>query len=257
MANIDCKWVNINFNLYNHLQTFATPCFLKDKLTDIQRIEKNGTVYKYNIVDIDIDAKNLNNPYLVKKMEITNDSIREKMILMDITRDILTATAPKMYPFVYQSVTCVNEMHLLLQPFQITITGLIAKVSGGAMLTIQWWIELLYQTAKAVQYLESKMINHNSLNFDTITLQFPTDNFNHIAVMITEFGNATTGTTSEFILGKDLFNFAVFIHGKSDFIVPKPVKNILIQYTMQNQSTPISGEIFSKWLEVQFTFLQN
>lgn len=251
---MDCKWVNINMKLYNYLQLLANPCIIKDESLVYLRKETNGTLYKSDILVPNIS--NLNNPYNIKKMDINDNSITEKQILNEISRDILSTIAPKLFPFIYQNYTCMNEIYLILQPSQMTINNVI-NIIGGDKIMIQWWIEILYQVSKAVEYLESKQINHNNLTLDTITLQYNTTDYNNVAIMLIDFGKATK---NNFKIGKDMLD--IFLHLINNSDVPQFVKNIIYNYNMENGYIPnsnnpllISGKRVSIWLGKKYPFL--
>lgn len=175
-----CNKYKINFDLWNYFEDLANPCNLK----------LSGTK-----INIDADIPDLQPFYIHTVYPLTDNVIKGKHILKMLSDQMQSGVAPLIFPFIYGSFVCNNSLHLILQPYYLSLS-LIKPIYP-----VSWWVEVIYQIAKGVEYLESQGINHNNLEPINITFQNYSFDPDQIIMMITEFSKSST---LNFAPGKDM-----------------------------------------------------
>ena len=166
---IDCTRINIDRDLHYQLNNIADPCRHISQMTQGMHIVERS---------------------------VSQVSSFEKILLRELSKQMLTGYAPKLFPFLYASFVCDNTLKMVFKPTE----GSLTKHSNVA-----WWVNVLFQIAKAVEHLEGMSINHNGLDPDNVKFQLYSENPNHVAVVLTNFDRIG----GQFYVGKDL-NFFLY-----------------------------------------------
>lgn len=166
---IDCTKINIDNELHYQLNNMVDPYRYISQMTQ-----------KMHIVE----------------RNVSQISSSEKTLLRELSKQMLTGYAPKLFPFLYTSFVRDNTLKMVFKPTE----GSLTKHSN-----IAWWVNVLFQIAKAVEHLEKMSVNHNNLNPDNVEFQLYSENPNHVAVLLTNFNHIG----GQFYVGKDL-NFFLY-----------------------------------------------
>ena len=241
---VDCSKFWINRELYYKLQGMANPCNMKNWLGP-QTLADQGTVGKVYKAPITLKGlPNLRAHYIIKTLHVNESSNLEKKVMRMISDDMLIGAAPLLFPFLYLDYVCENTLHLVMQPAEVSLGAVISS-----RMSMEWWIEVLYQLSRAVEYLERKKINHNDLTFENIMFQNVSRNPNDIALMLIDFGSAVQGyprssrrgfIAPNFVLGRDMNYFLyILIFNR---IIPDKLSRELYPLLAWEEVRPIPGE---------------
>ncbi len=276
---IDCNRFWINHDLYYRLDDLANPCGGKWH-GKVEPIGKGtvGNTYKAPITLKGIPK--LREYYIIKVQPVNERSTREKHIMQMISTDLLTGSAPLLFPFLYLNYVCENDLFLVMQPAETSLLTAISQQKHS----VEWWAEVLYQLAKAVYYLEEKMINHDDLTFENIMFQYQSKDYKELALMLIDFGSAVQGKKGHsglppFTRGRDLnyFLYILIYDGVPKEYFPKklavqihpflvwesipPLHNEppylygLRQANINHHNWKTSGKYFSRWLAKEYPFV--
>jgi len=244
---IECIKFQVNRELYYKLMYIAEPCNTKKWIGErtFVKLDKIKQIYKAPIL---LDVANKRDFYWLKinKVGLNNN---EKDILYSITLDLIKSNAPLLFPILYFDYTCENEQILILQPAEISLGEYISQIE---ILSLDWWVQVLYQIFKAVYYLEEKYINHNNITLDTILLQKSSIHHDELIIMLFDFSVASNKQKT-FILGKDLNNFINILTNFKfkNNIFPKKLFQELSQFTKMDK-IQTSGKYLSRWIVEQY-----
>jgi ADP-ribosyl-[dinitrogen reductase] hydrolase len=214
--SINCSNIFINVDFVKYLDKWVDYCS-EEIYTQKELIVKSKNANIYKVIT-------KYGEFALKEQVISGMSTNEKNILAEISNDLLSNTAPRLFPYLYKTYACYNNLYMITPFYTVTL--------DNALLTphsIEWWATFVYQIASAVNYLESKYINHNDLNFNNIMFQIYSDNYKELAICVIDFGSSVKkfgkrDNLPEFILGRDL-NY--FLHIISTYL-PSQLQNLLL-----------------------------
>lgn len=234
---MDCSKFLINYQLKQYFNDFPNPSKLISLMKNMKSVSNDTFQTQFNI-------SNINNFYNVKILPVNTKAIHEKNILQIISQHMDDKYTPLLFPYIYTSFSFENKMYMITQHSKIKLSTLLKLP-----FSVEWWVELLYQTSMAVKFLENIKINHNNLVPENIAFQSFDKDPNKLAIMLINFNEATI---DQFILGKDMLKFLRYVID----VLPKQLVNLLFPLILKNiPSRATSGDEISKLLIVNFPSL--